>query len=81
MLHPKTSALFKLFMEQREKRGSELCVVVVAGDHSLVITDMPTETVDGLFHMFIPLEDGTKVNIFPAVDAQLRMPRLFIHEE
>jgi len=85
VLKMQTSPLYRLFMDtlegRREKcQGARLCLVVVAGDRTLVMTDMPTRTVPGLTHLFVAFADGEAVNVFPIEDAPLRLPSVFNQE-
>ena len=78
ILHPLKSALFKLFLEQVEKRG-KVCLLAVAGEHSFVITNLKTERVPGLVHISVPDVEGVgDVSIFLADDAPYRLPSVFL---
>ena len=76
-------AAFREHVKSREAAGldRETCMVVVAGTteaRPLVVTNMSTETVPGLVHLFVAGADGRpEVSVFPAADAPLRMPNLF----
>jgi len=64
-------------------RDTDVCMFVVAGtteSRPLVVTNMPTETVPGLVHLYIAGaadRPDPDIHIFPATDAPLRMPNLF----
>ena len=89
LLHFKTSSLYKLFCDTRDKmtnsgRGMFLCLFVVAGDHTMVITNLTCRRVPGLVHMFVADPDNDEyvdINIMPSEDLPLRLPTLFNHEE
>ena len=85
LLNLMKSPMYKLFLGQREKSphlAHGLCIFFVAGDHTLVMTDMSTERVPGLVHISIPDEDlGGSLEVFKASEAPLRLPRLFNHKE
>lgn len=85
-LHTKTSALFKLFQKKRDLAGPGvrgLLIFFVAGESTVVVTDMAeVRTAPGLVHLSVPSEDtGTKIEVFRAEDAPLRLPLLFDHRE
>jgi hypothetical protein len=64
-------------------RDTEVAMVVVAGStegRPLVITNMATEKVPGLVHLFIAGaadRPDPDIHIFPVADAPLRMPNFF----
>lgn len=72
--------LFKLFTQCREAmKGKPVCLFAIAGESSLVITDMNTNYVNGLCHLFYRDQLGNDINIFKAEDAPQRLPGLFSH--
>lgn len=87
VLQFESSSLYTLFMDQVARRttGSrpaELCLVAVAGAHTMVVTNMPTRRVAGTVQLCKVMEDGTNdVHVFSVRDAQVRMPGLFDHKE
>jgi len=76
MLRPQKHALMKLFKET--SKGAPLVLMAVAGDHSVILTNVPTEEVPGLVHVYVKGEsEGDTVQIFRAEDAGLRLPNIF----
>lgn len=76
------SQLYKTFQSTKQKlNGRGLCLIAVAGEHTLVVTDLHTERVPGLVHMEYITEEGDTINVFPADDAPSRMPTIFKRED
>lgn len=87
ILKSSSNPIYNLFMEQVAKRTpvgkheKELCLILVAGAHTMIITNMRTKRVPGLVHLTIPGEEGHEdVNIFHVSDAVARLPELFTPE-
>lgn len=88
-MSPLASPLYRKFVkavaERRKESGKdcdpELCVIVVAGTRSMVITNLIPRTVPGLVHVYVPAEEGHEdIHIFPVADAAARLPRIFNKE-
>lgn len=80
-----TSESYKAFNREREKaradhRAPGLCLFLVAGDHTLVLTNLRVEEVTGLLSVRMPEAVGLGVSVFPASDAPARMSWLFGRE-
>lgn len=75
------SPLFELFLGCCEKVTSAECLLfAVAGVHSLVITNMQTDYVEGRMHMFYKSKGILPdIHIFKVEDAPDRLPTLFKH--
>jgi hypothetical protein len=77
------SKYMELFLKccQNSDNG-EACVFVVAGKHSIVITNMQTSFNPGELIMYYKSAgDHADIHIFPYADAPSRMPNLFYHNE
>jgi len=86
VLDPLASPLYKQFKQQRDKMSDErneavLCIIVVAGARSVIITNMTPRIVPGLVHITIPETGHNDVHIIPVKDALARMPYMFRHED
>lgn len=90
VLRLESSSVYRAFVnlveKERERRGCShdpfVCLFVVAGAHSLVITNMRTRIVPGLAVHCMPAAEGRDdVHIFPAADAMERLPSLFRKED
>ena len=86
-LHPLRSTLYKKFQKAVELKSAgknydvSLCIFFVAGDSTIIMTNMDTRTVEDKVHLFIGAKEGHRnVHIFKAADAPLRLPELFKHE-
>ena len=81
---PKTK-LFELFrkcIEVRDVTDQEICLFVVAGLKSIVITNMSTSYCCGGMLCYFPMGSRENdIHIFKAADAPYRMPQLFKHDE
>ncbi len=75
------SALFKQFVECCGTiRSGEVCLIAVAGERSLIITNMQTNFVEGRMHLlFKSMGNLADIHIFRPQDAPLRIPTLFDH--
>lgn len=75
LLNPAKHQLLKLF---KETCKGELVLIAVAGEHSVVLTNMQPEEVPGLVHIYVKGEgEGDTVHIFRAEDAGRRLPSIF----
>jgi hypothetical protein len=82
LLRLKSSELYKTFTGlQRVKDGQETCLLVVAGGHTLVMTNMSTKLPPGYVDVRINDENDRCVSVFPAEDAPARLPLVFIPED
>lgn len=82
LLRLKSSDLYKTFTGlQRVKDGQDTCLLVVAGGHTLVMTNMATSLPPGYVDVRIKDENDRFVSVFPAEDAQARLPLVFIPED
>lgn len=82
LLRLKTSDLYKTFTGlKRVQDGQDTCLLVVAGGHTLVMTNMRPELPPGLVDIRIKDEEGRAISVFPADDAPQRLPRVFIPQE
>lgn len=89
VMYPLRSPIYRKFLQEvagRRSAGSldhdpELTVVVVAGSHSTVLTNLIPRRVPGLVHLSVPAEEGHEdVHIFPVADAAARLPQVFNQE-
>lgn len=88
MLRAARSPLFALFnkaVEERRQAGHatpELCLFLVAGEHSLVLTNMITRRVPGSCQLMLTPDTGdSDVHVFGYADAPARLPALFGSKE
>ena len=80
---PKTK-LFELFrkcIEVRDVTEQEICLFVVAGLKSIVITNMSTSYCGGMMCYLPTGSHESDIHIFKAADAPYRLPQLFKHDE
>lgn len=78
-------SLFNKLIETKTKPGHkapELCVFAVAGNHTMLVTNMRTKRVPGKVELFLTAEEGNNdIHVFPFVDAPERLPVLFGNKE
>lgn len=78
-------ALFNKTVEERSQAGHatpELCLFLVAGEHSLVLTNMITRRVPGGCQLLLTSESGdSDIHVFGYTDAPARLPALFGNKE
>lgn len=87
-LHSTKSPLFKLYIEQLDKRRKRpdtdppLCIIMVAGEHTMIISNVGCQLVPGIVNMIVPGEGShADIHMFTAKEAPLRMPKVFNHKE
>ena len=80
------SPLYKLYKEQLEKRRTgitdpALCLFLVAGNHTLVMTNTDVLELQDSFNVHIPSQGHRTIHVFPYLEAPLKMPSVFNHKE
>lgn len=75
--------LYEIFDKCYEARGQEeICLFIVAGKSSIVITNMPIQFPPDDMICYLPAGLGINdIQIFRAADAPYRLPHLFQHDE
>jgi hypothetical protein len=75
------SELFNQFVNLCQSfKSGEVCLFAVAGQRSLIITNMQTDYVEGRMHLlFKSMGNLPDIHVFRPEDAPLRIPTLFDH--
>ena len=87
VLNFEKSPLKQLFNRTRDKmelagEGIYLCLFAVAGDHTVVLTNLTTNRVPGLVHLYqAGMWDSPDIHLISYTDLPKRLPTLFNHEE
>ena len=82
------SKLYEIFQKCYEAQRSneysgcsKVCLFVVAGQKSIVITNFPTDYIPGGVLCYLPMDGDDDIHIFKVADAPYRLPHLFQHDE